>query len=270
MERLLVLKLDTQGCEAEALINGVPVARAGAASASVTVPVHEYTLAGTNRLELVVGPPSAALAPDAPVPPPVALVADGHSSAHLRVLLPRAGNPTDEASARELAVLDWVPPARQAYEAPVSLSRDVDLPVNFVRWRWLDAPAATPTPAVRQAALALLKNLAQALSDGDIEFFIAQVRLRTEELAAAYAQPADQATDRLRTYLSELHATGRFQWLALEADALFLRRLAGGRLLECLYATGAPALRTAPDAHGRSQQFPIRLAVVEGKLYVLR
>lgn len=270
MDRLLVLKLDTQGCEAEALINGIPVARAGAARTSVTVPVHEYTLAGANRLELVIWPQPAALAPEAPVPAPLALVSDGHTSAHLRILLPRAGNPTDEASARELAALDWALPDKQAYEAPVNLVSDVALPVNFARWRWLEAPLATAMPTLRQAALDLLQNLAQMLSDGNIEGFITLVRLRTDELAAAYAQPADQATDRLRTYLSELHAAGRFQWLPLEAEQLFLRRLAGGRLFECLDATGEPALRTAPDASGLSQQFPIRLAAVEGKLYVLR
>ena len=270
MERLLVLKLDAVDCAAEAAINGVPVARVDAAQPRALVPVHEYTLAGTNRIELTVWPRPPVSAPGAPPVPPLALVTDGKSSAHLRILLPRAGNPADEGSARELAGVSWAPPAGQHYEAPLALAQEVSLPVSFARWRWLDAPPAEPTPALQQQAAGLLQGWAQELADGNMEGFISALRLRTEELAAAYAQPVDAATDRLRTHLHALHAAGRLQWLPLDPATLFLRRLAGGRLLECLDATGAPALRTAPDALGASQQFPIRLAAVEGKLYVLR
>lgn len=270
MERLLIIKLDAVGCEAEAWINGVAVARVDAARPRAMVPVHEFTLAGVNRLELVVWPRPAAEAAPKEAVPPLTLVSDGHVSAHLRVLLPRAGNAIDEASARCLAQLDWAPPAGQAYQAPVSMVQDVTLPVSFARWRWLDAPLAEPTPALHAQALALLQSLAHELSEGNVDAFIGATRLRTEELAAAYQQPHEEAVNRQREYLFGLHAAGRFEWLPLEAAGLFLRRLAGGRLLECLDASGEAALRTTPDASGRSHLFPIRLAAVEGKLYVLR
>ena len=53
MERLLVLRLEALGCTAEALLNGVPVARVGGAQTVVTLPVHEFTILGSNALELV-------------------------------------------------------------------------------------------------------------------------------------------------------------------------------------------------------------------------
>ena len=43
IDRLLVLKLDAIDCEAEALLNGIPVARASPARPRIVVPVHEYT-----------------------------------------------------------------------------------------------------------------------------------------------------------------------------------------------------------------------------------
>ena len=52
MERLLVLRLESVGVVAEALLNGVPLARTSAARRVVTLPIHEYTKAGGNDLEL--------------------------------------------------------------------------------------------------------------------------------------------------------------------------------------------------------------------------
>lgn len=276
MERLLALKLDAVACEAEAWLNGVPVARVDAARPRAVVPVHEYTLAGPNRLELVVHPRPAAMPAPAPVPAsgaaaaPRRFVADGRAAAHLHVLLPRAGHAIDEASARGLARLSWAPEAGQAGEAPVSLVEDVALPVNFARWRWADAPPVEATPVLQRQAVALLQGLALALSEGDAESFVGAARLRTEELAAAYGHGADAATRRLREHLRALHADSSLAFAPLEADGLWLRRLAGGRLLECLAPDGGPALRTAPDAAGRIHSFPMRLAAVEGRLYVLR
>lgn len=269
MERLLVLKLDAQGCEAEAWLNGIPLARVNAARPRAVVPIHEYTLAGANRLELVVWPlPAAAL--DKP-PPPQKLVADGTSSAHLRILLPRVGNAADEATARTLAQLDWTLPKGQAYEAPVSLTQEIPLPVSFPRWRWLDAPLAEPTPALQQAALSLLQGFAEGLASGEVDGYLAATRFRTEELALAYQRSPEEALSRLRNHLAALYAAEEgLTFVPLEPDGLVLRRLAGGRLLECLDASGQPALRTPPDAQGKAQLFPLRLAAVEGKLYVLR
>ena len=76
MERLLVLRLESVGVAAEAWLNGVPLARTGAGQRAMTVPVHEFTLAGLNQVELVIEPP----APGQPaVPHP--LLSDGQCGA---------------------------------------------------------------------------------------------------------------------------------------------------------------------------------------------
>lgn len=273
MERLLVVKLDARDCEAELWLNGVPVARADAARPSVVVPVHEFTLSGANRLELVVWP-SPWLPPGTELPPPIPIVADGLQSASARVLLPRLGSPMHEAAARTLAQLDWAPPAGERFEAPLRLQEDVSLPVSFPRWRWLDAPAhpvhAAPAPALHALALSLVQTLAQDLARGEADRFVTTVRLRTEELALAYQRRPEDEAARLHADLLALHAAGAASWVVPEADALLLRPVAGGRLLECLAPDGAPALRTAPDEQGQTRALPLRVAAVEGRLYVLR
>jgi hypothetical protein len=269
MDRLLTVKLDAIGCEAEALINGVPLARVNAARPRALVPIHEYTLAGMNQLELVVWPHPVAAKP-ADIPPPIRVKADGHTSASARILLPRLGNNVDEQSSRSIAELVWAPSEGVSFEPPVSLHQDLQLPVSFPRWRWMDAPPSEAvSPALHAQAAAMLQQFGQEFAAGEFTTFFKATQLRSEELAVAYQRPAEASTAQLRQRLEAISATGT-PWLPVDPEGLVLRRLAGGRLLECLTPDGEPALRTEPDEHGRVHAFPLRLAAVEGRLYVLR
>lgn len=267
MDRLLVVKLSVVDCEAEVLLNGIPLGRANAARTRLVVPAHEYTLSGENRLELVVWP-----APPVAAEPPQqqALVADGRRSAEALILLPRAGHVADEAQARTLAQVRWAPPAREAYTAPVRLAETVSLPVSFPRWRWVDAPLLELTPALHAQVLAFVQTVAVALARGDTAPLLAAIRLRLDELAAAYLKPPAELLQQWQAQMAALHAYGALAFEPIADDGLLLRPIAGGRLLECLNAEGQPALSAAPDAQGQVLQLPLRVTVVEGKVYVLR
>jgi len=55
------------------------------------------------------------------------------------------------------------------------------------------------------------------------------------------------------------------------AEELVLRPILGGRLIECLSPLGGPVLRTQnEDASMANHSWSVRLAMVEGKIYVLR
>jgi hypothetical protein len=269
MERLLVLKLDAVDCEAEACVNGVPLARVNAARQCVIVPIHEYTMAGPNQLDLVIWP-RPAVTPETPALATEPRVADGKRLAQLRILLPRINSMAHEASARTLAQIEWAAPEGEAYEAPLVLSQNFGLPVSFPRWRWLDAPAIEDTPALHAQALTVVQGLSRDLAAGQPERFLAATRLRTEEIALAYQRRPEDETQRLRDHLLALHAEGRLKWLPLTPETLVLRPIASGRLLECLGADGGPALSTQPDDQGGSLSLPLRVTAVDGKLYVLR
>lgn len=269
MERLLVVRLQAQGCEAELLYNGVPVARAGPDRPSVIVPVHEYTVSGANRIELVVGP-GAVQPAGSEVPPPIPRTADGQQFASARILLPRFGSPMHEASARTLAQLDWAPDSGTAYETPLSITDEVSLPVSFPRWRWLEAPPQPPASALHGLALSLVQTLARDLARGEVDRYLTTIRLRTEELALAYQRRPEDLAEQCRADLTDLHAAGAASWIVPGASQLLLRPVAGGRMLECLGEDGAPALRTAADDQGNTRWLPLRVTSVEGRLYVLR
>jgi hypothetical protein len=274
MERLLLLRIEASGCHAEAVINGVPVAGVDGRTVPgvhvACVPVHEYTLAGGNRLSLVINPHPLGLPANQPPPPPTPNVAEGQTWAKLRLLLPRQGQPASENSARTLAQLDWGLADGEVYETPLLLQQTVDLPVTFPRWRWLDAPVVDITPALKMQALAFLQRLAIDLMRGDPEGFIAASRLRFEELALAYQRDPAVDVARFRSHVQQLHASKALRIIPPAVTDLVLRPVADGRLLDCLGPTGQAIMRTVPTEAGASHAWPLKLAVVDGQFYVLR
>lgn len=269
MERLMLLQLQAQNCEVEAWLNGVLVARAGVARPQVSVPVHEYALAGRNEIELVIAPvPFAPL--DLPSSLQIPQLARQTMRAVADILLPRVGAAADDQSARSLARCEWMAAEGEPIQLPARQAVEVDLPLKFPRWRWLDAPQADAGAALHLQVYHFVQQLALDLARGQTEGFLAATRLRNEELALAYQREPQHEIARLRSQLERLHAAKRLQWLSLQREGLRLRPQAGGRLLECLDASGEPALRTVPDDNGTCLAFPLRLAVVESKLYVLR
>lgn len=265
MERLMVIKLAGQGCTAEAWLNGLPMARITPLARQAVVPVHEAALAGTNRLDLVVGPDNgAANAASLLQTAPHAMAAQVH------LLLPRMGTAADESQARTLARLEWACAAGAPLVLPAMQRQEADLAIRFPRWRWLDAPVVQATAALTQQAHAFVCGLARDLGRGQTDSFLTATRLRTEELALAYQRSPDAEAARLREGLEQMYASSRLVWQPLAPEEMRLRPLADGRLHECLGGDGRAALTTLPDKLGSVTALPLKVSVVEGRFYVLR
>jgi hypothetical protein len=263
MERLLVLRLESLGVAAEASLNGVPLARTRATGGAVTVPIHEFTCAGSNALELAIEPP-----PPGAAAAPRPLLSNGQQGASLRLLLPRIGQAAHPENARTLAQIDWAPPTGDVTQQPLVLRQSVDLPIAFPRWRWLDAPPVSDTAALLDAAASFLQAVVLGLQRGDAEPLLQAVRLRFDELAQAYQREPAEEMARLRLAVQQQHALAPLAFPMPAADALLLRPVAGGRLLECLRPDGQAALQCPRD--GGVWALPLRVAVIEGRFYGLR
>lgn len=267
MDRLLVLRLEAQGCSAEALLNGIPLARVDAARPCSVLPVHEFTVSGENRLELRIWPP-ALLVGEAPAPLPP-LESDGQRSASLQVLLPRMGHAIDPGQSRNLAQLLWAPEAGMALLPPIQLTEAVLLPVNFPRWRWLDAPPLRLDAALQARIHTWLCGLAEALTAGRFEPLLQALRSRALDLATAYGRDPREGLLDLHQQLVARHAQGGLVMAPIPPAELLLRPIADGRLLDCLLSGGDPALRTEPDAEGQVFRLPLRIAVLDGQPQVM-
>ncbi|MEY4750587.1 MAG: hypothetical protein RIQ60_2801 [Pseudomonadota bacterium] len=269
MDRLLVLRLESSGCAAEAIFNGVPLLRVDGRCRLAWMAVHEYTLAGANALSLVLQPGPATLPPGAPALAPAPQLSDGTAWATLRLLLPRMGASASPTLARTLGQIDWAPPANDIWEAPLRLDTRVEMPAGFPRWRWLDAPVISDPAELRRDAAAFLRDIAVGLARGNPEPLVQASRLRLEDFAQAYQQALPDVVARLRQHIVDLHAIAALQPALPSADTLALRSVAGGRMVECLGLDGAPFLRSVAEPHG-PLSWPLRLAAIDGRFYVLR
>ena len=74
---------------------------------------------------------------------------------------------------------------------------------------------------------------------------------------------------RLRQNIQALHGAQALKPALPAAGKIRLRSVAGGRLVECLTAEGT-ALLQSPVAGGGTVTWPLRIAAVEGRFYVLR
>ncbi len=269
MERLMMLRVQALGCAAEVQLNGLPVARLGPQGGCVSLPVHEYAVAGRNRLAFTVGP--LPLLGDAPPAQPK--VADGKVAIRVVLALCHQGQSPLDPNARVLSQLSWSPGLHEKHDWPFSFGQDVELPVNFPRWRWLDAPVIAQGAALQRQVLEFLQQTAIEFQQGNPDNFLATARLRTEELALAYQRAPAAWTLQIREHFQQLFDSQALATVAPpEPDGLILRPVAQGRLVECLAPDGGPVLRTVAGKEPPASQvaWPLRLAQVEGKLYILR
>jgi hypothetical protein len=261
----MLLHAESGNCSAEVLLNGMPVVALPLAGGSSCIPVHEYTLTGRNRLAITVfpGPPGVTVAPQ----PRVAV---GPTWARARLLLVRQGHGVADPQARVLASVEWAATEGKGFDAPLAQDRAVELPVNFPRWRWLDAPPIEMTAAVQRQVLEFVQQLAIELARGNPEPFLAAARLRFEELALAYQTSAADAMQRFRVQLQQRFEAQALKIVPPNTEDLLLRPIVEARLIECLSPLGGPVLRTQNEAAAGNQAWPLRLAIVEGRIYVLR
>lgn len=266
MDRLLLLHLESGGCAAEALLNGMAVAATPAGGGSACLAVHEYMLTGRNQLGIVVAPP-----PPGRAVAPQPRIATLPTWARVRLLLSRQGRGVLDPNTRVLASVEWAATEGKPYEMPTTTSQDLELPLNFPRWRWLDAPPIALTPPVQRQILEFIQLQAVELGHGHPDPMLAACKLRFDELAVAYQRNTADLVALFRGHLQQLFEAKALKIVPPTAEDLVLRPLADGRLIECLSPLGGPALRTQNENPVvGNHAWPVRLAMVDGRIYVLR
>lgn len=266
MERVLMLCGRVSGCCAEVWINDIPVASIGPTGGDVSLPIHEYILAGDNSVTLVIDP----VFPSSPGITSSPKLAATEAYAQLRLLLPRVGELCSQDTARTLFEFGWAAAEGDVYEAPLVHTHQVMLPIKFPRWRWMDVPRIDDPGQVKAKIAAFLQRIAVAMAQGEFEPLITASQLRLEELAVAYQQPLDTVSSRFLSRLKLLHATKALKMTIPTLGDLLLRPCANGRLVECLTMDGSPILKTLPAADGSRTAWPLRIAMVNGQCHIVR
>jgi hypothetical protein len=266
MERVLMMLGRASGCSAEVWINDIPVAAMGATVGDVSLPIHEYILAGDNTITLVIDP----VFPHDPEFASTPKLAASEAYAHVRLLLPRVGELCSQNTARTLFEFGWTVAEGEIYQAPLVHNNQVMLPIKFPRWRWMDAPKIDDFSQEKAKITAFLQRIAVAMAQGEFEPLITASQLRLEELAVAYQQPVETVKSRFLSRLKLLHATKALKMTIPTLSELVLRPCANMRLVETLTADGSPMLKTLPAADGSRTAWPVRIAMVNGQCHIFR
>lgn len=271
--KVIYAELETRHCTAELFVNGVPLppVRQKSGYDKFSVTIQHWLVSGKNELTLVVDidgdeiPSLNAL--------PRQKKAEKKAEATGRFVEYEEGVISAPENGRILGQVSYVGTDDETDQAPRVTSVSVDLPVQFGRWQWQDAPQLTLDDPTIAEAKQVLASVQDALFGNSLDKMLALVKVRWEELDRAYPGRND-ANDRamLGGWLAEL-ASDPKRRIPLQPSRHDFRLVAGGRVIECIDEDYMPSIRIAEEIEpDRWMQvpYPVYLARIGNALTVVR
>jgi hypothetical protein len=266
---LWMLALEANLCTAEAIVNGIPVARVGPSAAPKTQrPIHEFLRPRKNEIQLVVEPgptPSRALQAGSE------LTAAPQMTAALTLRhMPQGSYPEDPAVKRLLQI-DFRPAPGSKISTPALLRGEADGPEWLPRWSWFDAKQISMSAAVVDNVARFLQQLGAALAQGNPEPYIEAARTRFEDNAAAYRGDANANRTTFRDQLKRRSADKQFLIEPVRRETLDLRLCGNNNVIDCVDAQWEPVLRAAKRPDGSIPlRYPTKVAFLGDRLAIVR
>lgn len=257
-----------EGCSAEVYLNDIPVGRVAAppGNPELGLTIHQLIRNGKNTVELVLEPGDR---PSAAKTPREARSLDG-IAAGVRVCRYSEGAPIGEAAPLETLVEASFSGDGLDLPVPVVITREFTVDSPFPQWAWERAEPLVMGPRLVAEVLDVLADYRLALHRRDIARENALSVIAHQEIAAAYNRP-------LRPWVADLDAVIESEWARpdwamepIDPDALDLRLVANGRMVQCLLKNWDDAVRSNDDAEGQNMSIPLFLGRVDGALRRLR
>lgn len=269
LTEVFYLRLDCNGCRAEAWVNGVDVSRVDPASSLLSGrPVHEYILPSRNHLALIVNPDPY---PSTPMKPGDSYHSLPETYATLHLLQGPRGSLPGDPEVKTLAAIEWRPAPGTTVQPPIVLEAEAELPVWLPRWSWLDATPVALSADLNRQVFGVINLLAGSLRRGDVNPYLRAAETKFQEVAQAYGLSADVTRSNFTSQLEELRAEPNFEIAEPSLDRMALRLVGGGRLIDCYELDFEPMLRAKKIADGSTPvRYHTRLAVFGRELRIVR
>lgn len=268
-DEALHAEVELRHCTAELWLNGFPLRRKKhPGDPFASIPVHQYVIAGENRLELVIEPgdrPSESRMGDRTA----ALVG---ARAIARLVRYPALAFADAEEGTVLGEVQWVAPTDRSETFPLVRSGSFVVPAPFGRFAFQDAPVLALDAATHAECVTLLGALREAFVRGEAARVRALLDLRFQEGLRAYPANEPALLDReMADYVAEV-ASPDFEVLPLDGAQHDFRLVAQGRAIELVDRDFQPSLRfRGPDDEGDEiTGFALTVARVGGRLVVIR
>jgi hypothetical protein len=273
MNKILLLRAFAKEVSATVELNAFPImtlSNSVVGSEGVeqmkSLSIHEYVLTGVNTLRWTVNPWPINEGENRPK----RIVKPNKSMGlSIQILLLTLNESTSEE--RILFQHMWRPDQDKPIEFPLTEEASLDLPVKFPKWRWVDAPVITDNAENRGLALDFYHEVIADLSVGSSEKLEQYSQYRTEEVAIAYRISEPQLLQSSRDQIIKAYQLGQLELEPKQSDSIYFRPVANGRLWELRCKSGEHLLSTPAQLAGhRALQVPVRIAIAEKKVFVLR
>lgn len=273
MNKILLLRATGREVSASVDLNGFPVMQISNTSVGLgggeqmkSLSIHEYVLTGVNDLHWTINPWPVNEGENRPK-----RVSKPNKSMALNIQIILLSSGESGSEERVLFEHTWRPDLDKSIEFPFTEETTLDLPVKFPKWRWVDAPVIADNSENRKLAIDFYHEVLADLSVGSSERLEHYSQYRTEEIAIAYRISEAHLLQSSRDQIIKAYQQGGLELEPQPADAIFFRPIANGRLWELRTLTGDHLLSTPPLTAGhKALQVPIRIAIAEKKVYVLR
>lgn len=268
----LVLECRASGCTAQIYLNDILVLERGDEQGKqFSGPVNDLCVDGENELSLVVEPGGS---------PRHSL--SGGSCGRRRAVLGRAeataklsrypfGTAIGSDAGKLLLEVQWESSESGLHARwPQVRGARADLGAVSGRWSWQDAEQLEPGDKLLEAVHKLLSRHHRALSAGDPRCFLKESQPRLLDLQRAYGADPREKARLMEIVMAERVRAAEYAMEPIDPQDYDLLLSARGRLVECLTSSGTPILRDRPLADQSVASYPMRLALIDGALRIVR
>lgn len=268
MTPILHVEMQVTRCDARFLVNDIPVGTLRhRLSGYQALPIHEYLVQGQNtlRIERLDAPPLPAPGDEPAAPDP-----DGPPGARLSVAGYEVGMTPGQDKGRVTSLLEFKS-LNASGQAVNAADGRFDLANWPMRWSWQALTVLDwQSPQARRAVFQFLQVFGQHFKAGDASAIGAALLPKMTDYCQAYGLNLRAEIAELNGRMARRAADPSFEMLPLAEVDLVLRPCAGGRLVDCLVASGEPAIRWKDARVGNRGAIALRLGSAAQRLLVYR
>lgn len=261
MDKTLLLRAVVWGQDALLALNGM-VLKMLKAGQEVRMPVHEFIQAGENRIQVFT---LEKLPAD-----DTSILVNSNCSVQVWVeLLKDRGSATQVEPHILYALKESFKRGQRLHKARM-LDVQLDLPVSFPRWRYLDVLQSTPTENDRLKIQDFVLNMQSLFRGKKVAALMPYFTHRNREIAAAYGLDLQQTHSSFTAHLNRLCMNGTLEDFTLDPQAWFFHPVRHSAVYALLNTQHQPLFQFQCADDHTTTQLPMHVGVLGGEVFVLR
>ncbi|MCR2747159.1 hypothetical protein [Limnobacter parvus] len=261
MDKTLLLRAIALGQDALLALNGMILGKLNAGQ-EVRMPVHEFIQAGENRLQVF----SLEELPDGEG----SVLAKSDCSVQVWVELQKDRGSATQVEPHILFALEESFNRGQRIHKARMLDVQLDLPVSFPRWRYLDVLQSTPTESDRIKIQDFVLNMQGLFRGRKVSALSPYFTHRNREIATAYGLDLQQAHSNFTKYLNQLCMNSTLEDSMQDPQAWLFYTVRNSAVYALLNMQHQALFQFQCVEDNTTIHLPMHVGVLGGEVFVLR